>query len=164
MWSIWTCSRLYATPLGPLWLHTRDQAIVALATHPPALPAEGALQERVGAWLRDFFSGIVVPALTDLPLAPEGTPFQRRVWGYLATIPPGRVATYGALAQALDTSPRAVGNALAANPIPILIPCHRVVAAHGPGGYSGLGGVDGKRLLLALEGHASSQPGASFLS
>ncbi|MBF0181713.1 MAG: methylated-DNA--[protein]-cysteine S-methyltransferase [Magnetococcales bacterium] len=134
-----------------MWLHTRDHAIVALSPHPPATPPDARLREWVGAWLADYFSSHI-RSVEGMPLAPVGTPFRLRVWERLQAIPPGRVETYGSLARFLDSSPRAVGMALAANPIPILIPCHRVVAAHGPGGYSGAGGVEGKRFLLRLEG------------
>jgi methylated-DNA-[protein]-cysteine S-methyltransferase len=70
-----------------------------------------------------------------LPFAPQGTPFQLRVWRALRTIPAGQPVTYGALAKALGTAPRAVGQACGSNPLPILIPCHRVVAANGLGGF-----------------------------
>jgi len=89
----------------------------------------------------------------DLPLAPEGTPFQRRVWAALRDIPWGEVRTYKDIARVVDC-PRgfqAVGQANHANPIPILIPCHRVVAADGSlGGYGG--GSALKKALLAAEG------------
>jgi methylated-DNA-[protein]-cysteine S-methyltransferase len=73
----------------------------------------------------------------DLPLSPAGTPFQQRVWRALRRIPPGQVRSYGELARSLGTSARAVGGACRANPIPILIPCHRVVSAAGEGGFMG---------------------------
>lgn len=72
-----------------------------------------------------------------LPLALGGTAFQRRVWRALTRIPPGQVRQYGEIAQALKSSPRAVGNACRANPIPIVVPCHRVVARTGLGGFMG---------------------------
>jgi methylated-DNA-[protein]-cysteine S-methyltransferase len=67
----------------------------------------------------------------------SGTVFQRKVWRALRRIPAGKVMTYGALAERLQTSARAVGNACRKNPIPIVVPCHRVVARHGPGGFAG---------------------------
>lgn len=76
-------------------------------------------------------------AKRNIPLAPAGTPFQRRVWRALCRIPPGQVRSYGELARALGTSARAVGGACRANPIPVLIPCHRVVSANGEGGFMG---------------------------
>jgi len=93
--------------------------------------------------------------LFDLPLAPKGTNFQQRVWAELCKIPPGQVKTYGEIAQQLATSPRAVGNACRKNPIPVIIPCHRVVSQKGIGGFAGA--TDGdylqiKRHLLRHEG------------
>ncbi len=73
----------------------------------------------------------------ELPLAPTGTPFQQRVWRALREIAPGQRLTYGELAARLGTSARAVGNACRANPLPLLVPCHRVVAANGLGGFAG---------------------------
>ncbi len=72
-----------------------------------------------------------------VPLKPVGTIFQQRVWRQMSKIPPGQVQTYGELATSLHTSARAVGNACRANPIPLIIPCHRVVAKHSLGGYAG---------------------------
>lgn len=95
----------------------------------------------------------------DLPLAPEGTPFQLEVWGELQGISYGETVTYGELAARLGRGPaasRAVGTANGANPIPIVIPCHRVVGADGNlVGYAG--GLDRKVALLAVEGiHATN--------
>lgn len=73
----------------------------------------------------------------DVELQTKGTPFQKKVWQALRQIPAGQVMTYGELAQQLNTSPRAVGNACRANPIPLVIPCHRVVAKSGMGGFAG---------------------------
>lgn len=72
-----------------------------------------------------------------LPLETGGSNFQRRVWRAMQRIPVGKVLSYGELARRLKTGPRAVGNACRANPIPIVIPCHRVVAANGRGGFMG---------------------------
>lgn len=89
----------------------------------------------------------------DLPLEPSGTAFDRRVWQVLRTIPWGETRTYGEVARQAGGSPRAVGRAAGRNPIPIIIPCHRVVAADGLGGFSAPGGGTTKRALLALEGN-----------
>ncbi len=67
----------------------------------------------------------------------KGTAFQKRVWQALCNIPPGTTKTYGELAKELHTSPRAIGNACRKNPLPIIIPCHRVVAKNSLGGYAG---------------------------
>ena len=92
-----------------------------------------------------------------LPLAPAGTPFQRRVWTGIAAIPAGGTRTYGELALAIGSGPRAVGNACGANPFPVVVPCHRVVASGGGlGGFArNRGGflLDVKRWLLRHEGH-----------
>lgn len=90
-----------------------------------------------------------------LELSSAGTPFQRRVWNALRDIPPGRTETYGDLARRLGTSARAVGGACRANPCPIVVPCHRVVATNGLGGFAGdTSGrkLDVKRWLLRHEG------------
>ena len=90
----------------------------------------------------------------DLPLRPIGTAFQLRVWKAMQKIPFGKVHAYGALAKRIKSGPRPVGTACGANPLPIIIPCHRVILANGGvGGYSGEGGLDTKRTLLALEGY-----------
>jgi len=85
--------------------------------------------------LRDYFND--PSASWRIALTTTGTPFQQRVWRALSEIPAGRVRTYGDLARELGTSARAVGGACRANPRPILVPCHRVVAAHGKGGFAG---------------------------
>ena len=90
----------------------------------------------------------------DLLFVPQGTPFQLRVWRALMTIPAGQPTTYGALAKRLGTAARAVGQACGSNPLPILIPCHRVLAAHGLGGFmhtSSGAPLDVKSWLLAHE-------------
>lgn len=91
----------------------------------------------------------------SLPLAPAGTPFQRKVWQEIAAIPPGQVTTYGELAKAVQSAPRAVGGACGANPYPIVIPCHRVIATGGGlGGFARQRGgflLDIKRWLLEHE-------------
>ncbi len=93
----------------------------------------------------------------DLPLRPVGTEFQRRVWDVLATVPWGTTTTYGAIAARLDLPPgasRAVGAANGANPLPVVLPCHRVIGSDGTlTGYAG--GLERKALLLRLEGVAT---------
>jgi len=89
----------------------------------------------------------------DLPLAARGTPFQQSVWKMMRAIPFGETATYGGIAMALNSGPRAVGMACGRNPLPIVVPCHRVLASGGKeGGFSGGQGLPTKRKLLALEG------------
>ncbi len=143
------------SPLGELTLSEEDGALVALDwgrgrdQDPTPLLREAAEQ------LHDYFDG--ARTSFQLPLAPHGTAFQRRVWDALRRIPAGETRSYIAVARELGTAARAVGQANGRNPIPIIIPCHRVVGAKGPGGYSADGGLDTKRFLLALEG--ASLPG-----
>ena len=91
----------------------------------------------------------------DLPLARAGTPFQRRVWARIAAIRAGRTRSYGELARDLGSAPRAVGQACGANPLPLVVPCHRVLAVGGIGGFAHRSGgfhLAVKRWLLAHEG------------
>ncbi len=91
----------------------------------------------------------------DVSLKLNGTPFQKKVWRELRRIPPGKVTTYGAIAEKLHTSPRAVGNACRRNPVLLMVPCHRVVSSSGLGGFAGKtrGKWPGiKRKLLQHEG------------
>ncbi|MCK6389508.1 MAG: methylated-DNA--[protein]-cysteine S-methyltransferase [Azonexus sp.] len=112
-----------------------------------ALAAEAASQ--LQRWLADPH------AVFSLPLRPAGTAFQRLVWAGISAIPRGQTQTYGQLALRLKNAPRAVGQACGANPYPIVVPCHRVVAAHGGlGGFNRQGGgflLDIKRWLLMHE-------------
>ncbi len=115
----------------------------------PRSPLAATAAEQLSAWLAD-------PSFAfSLPLAPAGTPFQRRVWAGIAAIPRGATRSYGELARALSSSPRAVGNACGANPYPVVVPCHRVVAAGGGlGGFARQRGgflLEVKRWLLAHE-------------
>ena len=90
----------------------------------------------------------------DLPLAPVGTAFQRRVWAALVAVPYGKTASYGDVAAAIGqpTATRAVGAANGCNPIPLIIPCHRIIGTDGSlTGYSGGGGIETKRYLLDFE-------------
>jgi methylated-DNA-[protein]-cysteine S-methyltransferase len=92
----------------------------------------------------------------SLPFAPAGTAYQQRVWQFLCSIPAGTAQSYGHIAKTLDSGPRAVAGACRANPFPLIVPCHRVVASNGLGGYGGA--VDGplldmKRWLLRHEGY-----------
>ncbi|MGE5475297.1 MAG: methylated-DNA--[protein]-cysteine S-methyltransferase [Bacteroidales bacterium] len=145
----------YNSPVGPLTLFEEDGAIIAVEwgwppeTDEPPAP----VLERARDQLDAYFEGKL--KAFDLPLSPMGTPFQRKVWEALARIPFGATRSYGELAAELGTAPRSLGTACGRNPLPILIPCHRVLAANGGlGGYSGMDGVDTKRTLLRLEGVA----------
>ena len=91
----------------------------------------------------------------DLPLAPVGTPYRRRVWEALRSIPYGETRSYAEIARIAGGSARSAGQASGANPVPIIIPCHRVLASGGLGGYSGGDGLETKRALLAIETRAA---------
>lgn len=148
---------IITTPLGPIGVST-DAAgrLLSLDYLPPRTdPVEPATAgaRRVARALEAYFAD--PRRRFDVPLAPQGTPHQQRVWDALCKIPPGQSRTYGEMAVLVGSAPRAVGQACRRNPIPIIIPCHRVVARGGVGGYSGA--TDGpelaiKRWLLAHEG------------
>lgn len=137
------------SPLGDLTVSEEDGAIVALDWGWGRDQQETALLRAARGQLYAYFDRELTTF--DLPLAPRGTPFQQRVWQALCAIPYGRTRSYAQLAASLDSAARAVGQANAANPIPIIVPCHRVVATNGLGGYSGGDGVSTKRALLELE-------------
>jgi len=152
-----------ASPLGPLTVAERDGAIVALDWG--TSPAEDRTPLLLTAAQQlDAYSYCELRAF-DLPLAPAGSAFQQAVWREMLAIPRGRTRTYGELAASLDGVARAVGGACGSNPIPVIIPCHRVLAAGGKmGGYSGKGGVATKRFLLELEGARLPPAGPHQLS
>jgi methylated-DNA-[protein]-cysteine S-methyltransferase len=132
------------------------RAISYLEDAVPERAPDSAIAERAARQIERYLADAAAPF--DLPLAAAGTPFQRRVWQAMCGIPLGSVMTYGALARQVDGVARAVGQACGDNPFPLVIPCHRVVAANGLGGFSHHAG-DGfyprvKRWLLA---HESSQ-------
>jgi methylated-DNA-[protein]-cysteine S-methyltransferase len=146
------------SPIGRLELVEAGGALVAI--HFDA-PADGSPQhERGGSavlaqahrQLAEYFAG--TRREFDLPLCPAGTEFQRRVWDVLATVPWGTTTTYGAIAARLGLPPgasRAVGSANGSNPLPVVLPCHRVIGSDGTlTGYAG--GLERKALLLRLEG------------
>jgi methylated-DNA-[protein]-cysteine S-methyltransferase len=164
------------TPVGELRVVARGTAVVAvdfLDDAPPTHPSEDRVRSRVSGrverrplgerddadpllrstvdQLRAYFDGTLEEF--DVPLAPEGTPFQLRVWDQLRTIRYGETASYGEIARRLGLTghgARAVGLANGSNPIPVIVPCHRVVGASGTlVGYGG--GLDRKRTLLDLE-------------
>lgn len=138
------------SPLGRLWLTASSRGLCALSWLAPPVEANGPGWEEGRAWLVDYFAGVWRPLPGPLDLQ-VGSPYQQRVWRHLTTLVPGQVVTYGELARMLDSGARAVGQAVAANPLPILVPCHRVVGQYGLGGYSGAGGLATKRWLLAHE-------------
>ena len=145
-------SVLYSSPLGNLSLTFYGTRLTALqlAGGPSCQTRRGiqAPQSDTLRWLNLYFAGRD-PGFTP-PLAPQGTPFQLRVWQELLKIPYGHTSTYGDLARRLGCrSPQAVGQAAGRNPITLIIPCHRLIAANGLGGYAY--GPDIKQHLLDLE-------------
>jgi methylated-DNA-[protein]-cysteine S-methyltransferase len=146
------------TPFAVLGISTRDGALVGVDYLPHSERAQAprdAVAARtvaeIGRYLADPHHRF------DLPLAAAGTPFQHAVWDAIAAIPVGESRTYGELARALRTAPRAVGNACGANPIALIVPCHRVVGSRGAlGGFMGTAAGDPlaiKRWLLVHEGY-----------
>lgn len=144
------------TPIGDVTVSEDDGAVVAIDWGWGRDQTETPLLRRARDQLHAYFDGELTRF--DLPLAPAGTPYRRAVWLALRDIPYGRTRSYGEIARAAGGSARSVGQANGCNPIPIVIPCHRVVAAGHIGGYSGGDGLSTKRFLLALEG-AGGDPG-----
>jgi methylated-DNA-[protein]-cysteine S-methyltransferase len=145
------------TPVGDLTVSEEAGRIVALDWGWGRDQTETPLLLRARDQLNAYFDGN--PIGFDLPLAPAGSDYRRRVWAALCRIPLGEVRTYAEIAREAGGAPRAVGGANASNPIPILIPCHRVVATGGIGGYSGGDGLATKRTLLALEARMLERAG-----
>jgi len=152
------------SPIGTLALATLGDCVVGIDLHGDSAALEAHLIKKTGhpdqrtpsaavvASLRRYFEG-AIDALDEIAVDPLGTPFQLRVWSALRGVRAGTTTSYGALARqiGMPTAVRAVGAANGANPIPIVIPCHRVIGADGRlVGYGG--GLDRKRWLLAHEG------------
>jgi methylated-DNA-[protein]-cysteine S-methyltransferase len=136
---------------GPVTVCADEDALVAITWGWAQGGEATPLLSEAAEQLKAHFAGRL--RRFSLPLRPPGSEFRQRVWSRLRAISYGETETYGALAQQLATSPRAVARACAANPLPIVIPCHRVIAARGRlGGYSGGDGLATKAALLALEG------------
>jgi methylated-DNA-[protein]-cysteine S-methyltransferase len=147
-----TLSRTVETDLGPLTVYEETGQIVRLRFGREGGADESAVLLEAERQLKDYAAGR--RRNFDLPLAPRGGAFETRVWQTLAAIPFGVTRTYGALAKELGGEARAVGQACGANPIPVIIPCHRVLSVAGSGGFSAPGGVDTKYRLLVHEGAA----------
>ena len=166
-----TFTTIYTSPIGPIVIESDGEAITSLRfcdepentvstaqgveVPKEAFPREAATTPPIIAetlrWLEDYFAGkrpCNVPRLN-----PQGTAFQKRVWQALLTIPYGETLSYGEIAQMVGCrSAQAVGQAVGRNPIALIIPCHRVIAAHGKiGGYEY--GTEIKKKLLELEGN-----------
>ena len=149
---------IFESPFGELTLVAGPGGALRGLYFPGTAPALSAADHDPGALaaateqLEQYFRG--ERTRFDLMLDYGGTPFQRSVWDALRAIEYGTTTTYGALARQLDAQPRAVGSAVGATPIPIVIPCHRVIGSDGSlTGYGG--GLPRKRALLDLEAGAS---------
>lgn len=144
-----------SSPIGTLTAVSEDGFLTELHLSARVIPGgiycKDAVLGKTEAWLNGYFKGD--PSQPDVNMKPRGTLFQLSVWKLVALIPRGETVTYGKLAEMLDhprMSLQAVGQAVGRNPIPILIPCHRVLGAGDKlTGYSG--GLDKKRYLLDLE-------------
>lgn len=147
------------SPVGRLTIEERDGRIVAIGWGEGAGGNGSPLLAEAARQLAAYFAGCLHDF--DLPLAAAGSPFERRVWAAMQQIPYGQTRSYGELAVIVDSAPRAVGGACGKNPIPIVIPCHRVLARNGLGGYSGDGGLATKQRLLDLEKPAAPYLGAA---
>lgn len=161
-------NRIVPSPIGRIRLTADQGAIVGLHLHEPpyaaddpvsdgtardhpSSPADEDCLDRAATQLDEYFAGTRDDF--DLPLRLDGTPFQREVWDQLLQIPYGTVISYGELARRVGRpgAARAVGSANGANPVAVIVPCHRVIAADG--GLGGYGyGIERKRVLLDLEG------------
>jgi len=153
---------IVAAPFGALGIRTQDGKVRELVYLPPSFdekapddPVALECAAQVEQYLRD-------PDFRfDLPLFEAGTDFQRKVWAEIGAIPRGRVQTYGILAKRIGSAPRAVGQACGANWFPLIVPCHRVTASRGLGGFSNQNDENGfhlsvKRWLLRHEGATAS--------
>jgi methylated-DNA-[protein]-cysteine S-methyltransferase len=146
---------VYQSPVGELGIQLQDQQLkqlVWLSSTTETVQKESSLLRTILYALNNYFTN--AHTFPVLPLALDGSEFQKRVWTALLQIPFGQVTTYGQLARQLNTSSRAIGQACRTNPITVVIPCHRVVAANGLGGYMGkTGNIKNKQWLLAHEGY-----------
>lgn len=148
------------SPLGPLTLREFHGALTAIdfartiaARDETSTPFLRTVAQQLNAY---FFCNL---KQFDVAMAPAGSAFEQAVWRAMLAIAPGRTRTYGEVAKELSGDPRAVGTACGRNPIPIIIPCHRILGAKGDmGGYSGRGGLTTKKFLLELEGWQPAQP------
>ena len=143
--------RSFDSPVGRISVVEKDGAITRLYWG-GAGDDDTALLRQAGEQLSAYFAGEL--EVFDLPLQVEGSDFQRAVCAAMSAIPFGETRTYGEVAADLRVPPQPVGQACGGNPIPIIIPCHRVLSATGLGGFSGDGGVETKVTLLKHEGAA----------
>lgn len=138
------------TPVGGLAVTETAGRITRVAWTDQAHDDTSPALDRTLAQLQAYFAGELTEF--DLPLAPLDDPFRAKVRAAMLAIPHGETRTYGEIARDLDTYGQPVGAACASNPIPVIVPCHRVLSAEGLGGFSGGEGVETKIALLRHEG------------
>jgi methylated-DNA-[protein]-cysteine S-methyltransferase len=144
------------TPIGRLILESDGDVLIGIWLPPQSVTTRATghdappVLKDTATQLEEYFAGERTEF--DVPMELDGTPFQKDVWTELSRIPYGTTISYGELARRVGRpkGPRAVGQANGRNPIPVIVPCHRVLAGNGIGGYGG--GLPMKRALLAVEG------------
>jgi methylated-DNA-[protein]-cysteine S-methyltransferase len=146
------------TPFAVLGIRTDGDAVTGVDYLPLDERARAPVDPVARRAVADILDYLADPAHRfGVPLRPRGTPFQRRVWDAIAAIPVGESRTYAEIARSVRSAPRAVGQACGANPLALVVPCHRVVAARGAlGGFMNVRASDAlaiKRWLLAHEGY-----------
>jgi len=145
----------YVAPFAVLGIRTNGKAVTELRYLPSDTAPSGPTTPLAQEVLRQIESYLVEPGFVfELPLEIDGSEFRKRVWKEMCAIPAGRTLTYGEVAQRIGSAPRAVGGACGDNRIPLIIPCHRIVARNGIGGFMHTTGdreLGIKRWLLAHE-------------
>jgi len=141
-------------PFGAICIHIQNEYVVGIELfkeHQQLRDARGEFARTVVQGIKQYFKE--AKSVLDINYVAAGTPFQKLVWRTISNIPVGKVITYTELAVKVGSGPRAVANACGANPVPLIIPCHRVVAKNGLGGFmQGVeGGLNIKQWLLAHE-------------
>lgn len=148
-------TRCFASPIGNIYIKARNNRVVFLTMGGPTVPDTGkaAVLDKAEKQLGQYFAG--KSTILDFEVELQGTEFQKAVWGQISKIGFGETMTYGEIAEAIGNpkAVRAVGGAVGANPVPLIVGCHRVLGSAGKiTGYSGGDGLPTKRWLLALEG------------
>ncbi len=129
---------IITSPIGNIKITTTDEYLIAitlLARSKKSTLAKDPISQKTKPQIIAYLKN--PKHVFDLPIKVNGTIFQKKVWRELQKIPAGKTLTYGELAKKLKTSPRAIGNACRANPLPIIIPCHRIISQKGLGGFAG---------------------------
>ena len=146
---------LINTPFGAIAISTHaNQLAIEFLTESPSKENKQSTNLLVAKAYEQIIQYLQNPASFNLPVSLHGTEYQQRVWQAIASIPLGQTRTYGQLAHQIGSGPRAVANACGANQLPLVIPCHRVVAQNGIGGFmqSKPNGLQVKKWLLKHEG------------